>query len=52
MKALAEIGYDGYVSVEYEGPFFGGFTDDAETIARESLHFVEKLLGSVGEAGD
>lgn len=52
VQALGEIGYDGYLSVEYEGPFFGGFTDDAETIARESLHFVEKLLSSVGEVGD
>lgn len=43
-RALQEIGYSGYLSIEYEGPFFGGFTDSAETIAQESRLFVEDLI--------
>jgi inosose dehydratase len=44
-RSLRIIGYDDWLVVEYEGALTGRYYSDPEKASRDSLHFLNKMLG-------
>ena len=43
--AVKEIGYEGWLTSEYEGAVTGKYYSDPEKASRDTLAFTRKLLG-------
>ncbi|MCM3761336.1 sugar phosphate isomerase/epimerase [Alkalihalobacillus oceani] len=44
VKVLKEVGYDDYVSIEYEANYFGNYSSDISQVAKESIEIMKDYI--------